>query len=174
MFGIMFKRSAKPTPERRAVVNDLVKFGQELKQHRLNLSVHRDSAVRLLVEFFNSTSPRQDADIITRLSELKGDAAYRELLKEFNVHLRQTGRDRCGMNRSEYGHRVTWGDVYLGGVRGYYTHTVATIMSQGDDTEFYRAVNAQATSYLESHLGPMIRTIDALLQSTVVNEIIND
>lgn len=170
----LFKRSTKPTEAQIEMVKDLKKFREELIQHRVNLKVHPQSAVRLMVEFFNSTSPRQDRDIASKLTELKGDEAFREALRELSVHLRQTGRDSCGMNRTQFGQHVRDENVFLGGVNYAHTRNVAQILVEGDESDYYRTVNAQATEYLQTHLSKMIMAINVVTNSQVVAEILEN
>lgn len=164
----LFKpKSGANLKKQQAIIQELQQFKAELEQYHWRLTTCLTSSLQLLVEFFNSTSPRSDADLTSSIANTFSlSHSERELLKGLAVHLRQTGRDSYGINRTIYAQPVCAKDVYLGGIYGFHTKNVAEIESHyAENYQFYDVVNHQATKYMVSHLRPMIYLIELLVRS---------
>lgn len=160
---------------------DLRQLLPELEELREDLMKCRrqEDSFQAIVDFFNAISPWHDRgldDLIETFRKANNhhghyDHILRDL-KGLQVHLKNAGRDKVGMNRTKPGQDVTPHDVYLGGVSGLWTKSVAHWRSVRDDplnhpmlepgTTIGEVIETQAEGFMLSHIESMIAIIDRL------------
>ena len=135
----------------------------ELTRIRQCLTLKERDGIELIVPFFGAIATVQDADItcpvIAELSQFSRYDRLVEKMDTFNEHLRNTGRDMYGMNRTVPGQVVTEEDVFLGNVDGYWTKSVAYISAPRLVTDYYSAMERQARRFMSSHMTEMINIL---------------
>lgn len=155
--------------------NTLATLGDTLETIEVKLTHDPQSAVELIVDFFDAVSKAQDTlpldDILVAVTEADRRAKGKYVrtlgnLHTLRIHLTRAGRDSYGMNRTKRGQRVTANDVYLGNVSGYITKTAAYVNGQRhQDPGFFRACTHQATRFMRSHFD-IIDLCKALVEVT--------
>lgn len=140
----------------------------------------RTDGLNLIVDFFNATSFAYDTnqipELITRFSGVNKKGRHDktiESLRSLNEHIKNSGRNMCGLNRTQTGASVSEEDVFLGDVYGLFTHPVAFWKKHKDEKKggwgfsgmehlnAYDVVEKQALQFVNSHLS-MVSIADTL------------
>lgn len=132
----------------------------------------RDPVDRL-VSFFNAVSAfadtkatAVDATLATVQKASKFTEAA-EALQNLQTHIRQSGREEFGWNRTKPGETVTGDNVYLGNIYGRFTLTAnrwkeAFKRDGATATEDRAIIEGQAAGFVKSHAEPMHKLIAKL------------
>ncbi len=142
-----------------------------------------------IVRFFASVSPWYDrleeiAKIITAFNRANHGGKYNDviiLLEGLFAHLRNAGRHRYGLNRTEKSEAVVAEKIFLGDICGLFTHPIPFWVSVKNEPKggwsypnmehlnAYDVVCNQATDFMRSH--DQICLIIGLLNGYVANSV---
>lgn len=170
-----------PARELEAVVRELGKLSENIKP----LLVSTDWCAAL-VSFFGLVSPWHDRglyDLADKLEQVNWRGQHNWTIKQLyqlQFMFRHAGRNMYGMNRTKRGEVVTEDNVYLGGVFGVWTFTVAQFRKGRDepknpwkggiwDDEYLKDKNTldmvsdyQARPFVQEHGKAIIEAVQAL------------
>lgn len=171
----LFSLLANPRKKLEKILPELVDLKLYLRQ--MDLSNPLDEIVR----FFDRVSKWHDREAEIRYiwNVLKnGDYGQNgELIVavcDLELHFRHAGREQYGWNRTKPGETVTEDKIYLGGIYGLFTLTVAQWRPKKDeekggwgflnmeDLNAYDIVSLQAGEFMEKHRGKMIEDIECI------------
>lgn len=141
-----------------------------------------------IVAFFNSTSQWQDRDheLLGKAVEAFDEVNYGQFNRVLNclgtlrLHIDNSGRDKCGMNRTDPFETVTPDKVFLGDIFGLWTKNVAYWVTTKDgpkdgwksgtwggdpavvNKNAHDVISDKARSFMLSHCVQMIEIIDLI------------
>lgn len=164
LFGSLFSKK-----------NDAIaSIAPQLVQARqsINDAFNERDALIGIVKYFDATSKLHDniAVIEAGLREHNNSTDFQQALKAFGAHVRNSGRDSSGYNRTHNGETVTIHNVWLGGDIGSApTKTVSYWLSvpKSDnpiDKELITAINGKAKWFMDTHK-PLLGFLDTLLKA---------
>ena len=163
LFGSLFSKNSSSA----AVASQLTQARQSI-----NEAFNEHDALIGIVKYFNATATLDDnlGIITTELREQNKNDEFQNALKAFSAHVRNSGRDSSGYNRTKNGETVTTDNVFLGGDTGYApTKTVSHWLSvrqsnNPTDKELISAIEAKAKWFIDTHR-PILGYIDTLLRT---------
>ncbi len=132
----------------------------------------RDPVDRL-VSFFNAVSAFADtkapavAETLAATQKASKFTETAEVLQNLQTHIRQSGREEYGWNRTKTGETVTGDNVYLGNIYGRFTLTAnrwkEAFARDGETaTEDRKIIERQAGDFVKNHATPMRQLIAKL------------
>lgn len=162
-------------------MNNLVVQLEQLKTllEELKNNNGQDSLTKL-VSLFNLISPWQDRgikeeyDAVVAANRRDRYALLLDQLGILSGHFHNTGRDKCGMNRTKTGEYVTDNNVFLGNIYGLWTFPIPEWGKDKDKAKggwgfpgmgnlnAYDVVCRQATNFTSGHIDPMIKLIQSI------------
>jgi hypothetical protein len=170
---------SSPKDKLEKLVPELKELSNELQ--RLQRASESDP-LYAIVPFFDQVSRWHDrsGEILELIKDFKSVnwGQYTPLIEELDVlqiRFVNAGRDRYGWNRTYPGERVTEDRVFLGDIYGLFTHPVSYWKQKRDKKKggwgfsgmehlnAYDVVSQQASCFLLSHTGPMLRIIQILI-----------
>lgn len=126
-----------------------------------------------LVALFQAVAPwhdRQD-EIRAALDTINGASKFvrqAQAMETLKLHFGNAGRDKYGINRTQPTQKVTPADVFLGGIHGIWTFTVADwkekLARPNTSKETIGIIKQQAADFAESHIKPMRDQLRLLIQ----------
>ncbi len=143
-----------------------------------------ENKVRALVFLFKTISPLQDQKYFQKLIKSlkrKNYGQLNELIESLEIvqtHIDRAGRDKYGLNRTDYGQEVTAESVFLGNVFGLSTKTASFWLerqevlkkeiredlssSNGKKISNWDCVNSQAGNFVNSHAIPLMDELNKI------------
>ncbi|MDE1970183.1 MAG: hypothetical protein KGI50_01230 [Patescibacteria group bacterium] len=162
----------RPLDRLRAMEPDLRHMAEMFAVLLDDCAVQEKSAPFLLVKFFHEVSRLHDKMsefyAMIQAFESVNDGRYDALIRDLHamsVHIQAAGRNRYQMNRTEKGETVTPENVFLGGIFGIWTFSVAYWMEH-QESDAFPVIVEQAKCFMEFHVFFMIKTTTKLLVMT--------
>lgn len=170
---------SSPKKQLKKLVPELMELSNELQ--RVQRASESDPLCAI-VPFFDQVSRWHDrsSEIRDLIKDFKKGnwGQYTPLIEALELlqnHFVNAGRDKSGWNRTQKGETVTEDRVFLGNIYGLFTHPVSFWKQRKDKKKggwgfsgmehlnSYDVVSQQASRFMLSHIGFMLRIIQILI-----------
>jgi hypothetical protein len=164
-----FRRNFCAADEVDACKSQLEGLSVELSLLRYELEKEQVSPLHLLVLFFRIVAAFQDRRVLEpRLQNFQrarqGRTHLAQDFRDLHEQIAQCGRGEYLMNRSQYGEKVDFHNVYLGERwgRSEFDISVQEVLEK-DNAAFRRLMDGVARDYVSSHVCWMLTLVEEIL-----------